>query len=254
MLRFYYVILISIPLIIYYLLMCQYYYKHEEKYDEEDCYRLARKLIYHLKKKAGIKTVSYGYQNLPEEGGYIMYSNHQGKYDAVGIISAHDRPCSVIMDAQKSKVILTNQFMDLIRGVRLDRRNFKQQLKASKDITEGAVQGKKYIYFPEGKYERNGNHLQDFRPGSFKCAKMARCPIVPVAICDSYLPFDFNSLRKVVTQVYFLPPIYYEEYKGKTTKEISLLVKKQIEDKLLVLDKIRDEKGYNRSFRKIIRY
>ena len=225
-----------------------HYYKNFDKYDENQCYKLAQKIIKTLKRNARIKTVSYGNQYLPKDGGYIMYSNHQGKYDALGIMSVHEKPCSIVMDAERSRVILTSQFIDLVRGIRLERCNYKQQLQSIQRIAKDAVQGKRYIYFPEGKYDRNGNHLQDFRAGSFKCAKMSKCPIVPVAIYDSHLPFDFNSFRKVITQVYFLEPIYFEEYEEMSTKEISIMVRERIEMKLEYLQDKKQKLGYNLKF------
>ena len=57
---------------------------------------------------------------------------------------------------------------------------------------------------------------------------IASAPIVPVAIIDCYKPFGMNSLRKVTTQVHFLPPVYYEEYKDMTTAQIAELVKERI--------------------------
>ena len=112
-----------------------------------------------------------------------------------------------------------------------------------------AKKGKRFIYFPEGKYEHNGNKLQDFRPGSFKCSKLAECPIVPVAIYDSHLPFDFNSLRKATTQVYFLEPIFFSEYAEKTTKEISIMVKERIEEKIQFLEENRRRLNLNSHFK-----
>lgn len=249
MLRFYLVILISIPLIIFYIFKATYYYNHPDKYDDYKCYELAQDIIGSLKRRARIRTVGYGEQTLPKDSGYIMYANHQGKYDALGIMSVHEAPCSVIMDAEKSRVIFTNQVVNLVNGIRLDRKNFKQQVRELNKLVDRAKEGKKYIYFPEGGYERNGNNLQDFRPGSFKCAKMAKCPIVPVAIYDSHLPFDFNSLRKVITQVYFLEPIYYNEFAELTTREISLLVKQRIEDKLDELEENRKINHFNEKFK-----
>ena len=79
MVRFYYVILVSLPLIIYYLIMAEHYASHREQYDEKQCYDLAQKMVRRMKKNARIKTISYGEENLPSEGGYIMYSNHQGR-------------------------------------------------------------------------------------------------------------------------------------------------------------------------------
>jgi 1-acyl-sn-glycerol-3-phosphate acyltransferase len=248
MLRFYYVILISLPFIIYYIFMAEHYVRNRDRYDEEQCYDLAQRLVRRFKKNARIKTISYGEEHLPEEGGYIMYSNHQGKYDAVGIISSHEKPCSVVMDEERSRIILANQFVELLEGVRLSRTDFKQQVKSAKTIQNGVEHGKRYIYFPEGKYERNGNKLQEFRPGAFNCAKKAKAPIVPVAIYDSHIPFDFNSIRKVTTQVYFLEPIYYDEYEDKTTQEISEMVKGRIEECLEILESKRISLGLNRKF------
>lgn len=248
MLRFYYVILISLPFVLYYLFMMDFYVKNREKYDEEQCYSLAQRLVKRFKKNAHIHTVSYGEEHLPGNGGYIMYSNHQGKYDALGIISVHEKPCSVVMDEKRSHIILADQFVELLEGVRMSRTDIKQQVRSSKTIQNGVEQGKRYIYFPEGKYDSNGNKLQEFKPGAFSCAKKAKVPIVPVAIYDSHLPFDFNSLRKVTTQVYFLEPIYYDEYEDKTTQEISEMVKTRIEECLEYLDGRRIAMKWNEKF------
>lgn len=248
MLRFYYIIIVFFPLVIYYLLVMEHYINHREKYDEVKCYDLAQRLIARLKKKARIVTISYGAANLPQNCGYIMYSNHQGKYDALGIISSHEKPCSVVMDEERSKLIVANQFIELLDGVRLNRTDYKQQLYSAKKIQDDVEHGKKYIYFPEGKYERNGNNLQEFRPGAFRCAKRAKAPIVPVAIYDSHIPFENNSLRKVTTQVCFLEPIYYDEYRDKTTQEIGQIVKERIEDCLEFLEETRIDKKWNLPF------
>lgn len=60
----------------------------------------------------------------------------------------------------------------------------------------------------------------------------AKAPIVPVALVDSYKPFELWSLRRVETQVHFLKAIPYEEYKGMNTVEIADLVKGRIANRL----------------------
>ena len=57
----------------------------------------------------------------------------------------------------------------------------------------------------------------------------AQCPIVPVALIDSYKPFDVNSIEKIKVQVHFLEPIRYEEYKDMKSVEIAKEVKIRIE-------------------------
>ncbi|MBO4988101.1 MAG: 1-acyl-sn-glycerol-3-phosphate acyltransferase [Lachnospiraceae bacterium] len=248
MTRFYYAILISIPIIIYYICKAEYYANHRERYDEDTCYRLAKNIVNWVKRNARVKTISYGEENLPDEGGYIMYSNHQGRYDAIGIISAHDKPCSVVMDSERSKLPIAKQVVDLLCGVRMNKADIKQQVRASRDVRRAVEQGRRFIYFPEGKYEDNRNTLQEFHPGAFKCAQQAKAPIVPVAIYDSHIVFDFNSLKKVTTQVLFMEPIYYEEYGDMTTREISDMVKERIEEGLCKLDENRRRLNLNPNY------
>lgn len=249
MFRFYVLIIFSIPLIIYYILTAEYMCGHEEKYDMDERYKFARRIIRSVQVRGRIKTISMGHENLPESGGYIMYANHQGRYDALGIIASHDKPCSVVMDAERSRVLLANQVVKLLKGKRLERHDMKQQVKELQTLIEEAKQGRKFVYFPEGKYEHNGNKLQEFLPGAFNCAKSAKVPIVPVAIYDSHIPFDFNSYKKVTTQVFFLDPIYYDDYAHMTTKEISQMVKQQIEDKMSFLEENRARHGFNSKFK-----
>ena len=249
MFRFYFIIIISIIRILVYVIMGDYWCKHPEKYDMDKRFKLACRIIGDVKKRARITTIAYGVENLPKEGGYIMYSNHQGRYDALGIISVHPGKCSVIMDAERSRIMLANQVVELVDGIRLERNDFRQQVNVLKGMTEKAAAGVRYIYFPEGKYDHNGNHLQEFRPGAFKVAKNAKVPIVPVAIYDSHIPFDFNSMRRVTTQVAFMDPIPYEEYSSMSTAEISAMVKAKIENKIDELEEIRKNKKYNSWFK-----
>ena len=57
----------------------------------------------------------------------------------------------------------------------------------------------------------------------------AKCPIVPVALIDSYKSFDTKSIEKVNVQVHFMKPLLYEEYKDMKTVEIAQEVKSRIE-------------------------
>lgn len=228
MLRLIYVVVISCPFVIYYICKARYIERHGEKFPEERRYRMARRCISIMMYNGRIRTKSQGQELLPKEGGYIMYSNHQGKYDTVGIMSVHPKPCTIVIDAYRSRLPITDTFIDLVQGSRLDKRDMKKQMKTIMDIAGEVREGRRYIIFPEGGYDHNKNELQEFMPGAFKCAVWAKAPIVPVAIIDSYKPFSVNSLRKVRTCVHFLQPIGFEEYKGMRTGEIAELVKSRI--------------------------
>ena len=130
MLRFCFVILVSIPYIIHYIRKGAYIEKHSEQYTEEDRYTLARKVVAVLQRNGRIQTQAFGTENLPKDGGYVMYANHQGKYDALGIIASHDNPCTVVIDKKRSELPIADQFVTLIQGTRLDKSNTKSQVQA----------------------------------------------------------------------------------------------------------------------------
>lgn len=232
MIRFYYIILASIFLIFYFVPLMNHYIKHPEKYDEYKCYRLAQKIVNIVKRKGRIHTHVTGKENLPKEGGYIMYANHQGKYDALGIISAHDKPCSVVIDSVTASKPIAKQIIDLVRGARFVKNDLRQQGTEIIRIIKEVKAGRKYLIFPEAGYVDNRNELIEFHAGSFKMALKAGCPIIPVALVDSFKPFGINSLKKVKTQLHFLEPIPYEEYKDMNTQQISTLVKERIRTKI----------------------
>lgn len=229
MLRFVQVIVCNLPRI-YMIPRMAYMAKHPDKYTQERRYKYARLAIQRMMKSGHIRTKAYGLENLPEEGGYIMFPNHQGKYDALGIMYTHDKPCSIVMDDSKSHMILTSQFIDLIQGKRMIKDDMRQSIKIIKELAEEAKAGRKFIIFPEGGYYHNHNDVRDFKPGCFKSAMKARVPIVPVALIDSYKVFEEWSLRKVTTQVHYLPAVCFEEYKDMKTVEVAELVHERIKE------------------------
>lgn len=232
MLRFYYVIITALIFDLYFIPIMYYMAKHPEKYSERDCYRAGLKLVNMIKRRGRISTQVTGQEHLPAQGGYIMYANHQGKYDALGILSSHKEPCTIVMDKETSESPINNLFINLIKGKRLDKKDPRQQVRIIQEVSEEIIQGRRYLLFPEGGYTDNKNNLQKFHNGSFKIPLMTKCPIVPVVIFDSYRAFTINSLRRVYTQVHYLEPIYYEEYCNMKTREICDLVYKRINLKL----------------------
>ncbi len=224
MLRFIYVILVYLHRV-WMIPKMGYYSRHPEKYSEKFRYDYDRHCIAIMKKRGRIITNAYGINNLPEDGGYVMFANHQGKYDALGIMDSHNKPCSIVMDADRSYMPLVRQFIDLVQGKRIKLDDLRQAAGIISEVSEEVKQGRKFIIFPSGGYEhRNGNYVDPFKPGCFKGAIRAKAPIVPVAIVNSWKVFDLWSLRRVVTQVFYLKPLLYDDYKDMKSNAISDLV------------------------------
>ena len=233
MFKLFYVIFMNFRRAPYIVPKMRYSANHPEKYTEAQRYSLVHHVIYLMNKTGKITTKAYGLENLPKEGGYMMYPNHQGKYDVLGIMYTHKEPCTFVMDKMKSNTMLVREFVDLVQGKRLEKDNPRQGLTIINQVAKEVAEGRKYILFPEGGYKfNNKNKVCDFKAGSFKIALKSKTPIIPIALIDSYKVFNSFHIGPITTSVHYLEPIYYEEYKNMKTQEIASLVKQRIEEKI----------------------
>ena len=233
MLKLIYVILMNLHRAPYMIPKMRNRADHPEKYTEEQRYALVHHVIYLMNKTGKFTTEAYGLENLPREGGYMMYPNHQGKYDVLGIMYTHKKPCSFVMDKNKSHTILVREFCDLVQGKRLEKDNPRQGITIINQVADDVAAGKRYILFPEGGYKfNNKNKVCDFKAGSFKIALKSKAPIIPITLIDSYKVFNSFHVGPLTTQVHYLKPIMYEEYKDLKTQEIAELVKQRIQEKI----------------------
>lgn len=74
---------------------------NKSSHSAEERFVYAKWIINYMRKHARTRTKVYGRENIPTDSNYIMYPNHQGKYDALGIILAQEKPvrCSVGKEA-----------------------------------------------------------------------------------------------------------------------------------------------------------
>ena len=216
-------------LIVPFSLFQLFWYAKSTKVSEEKKYKLIRRIGHYGCKSGNVTVHGYGLENLPTESGYIMYPNHQGLFDVMGLVYLNPTPFGVVIKKEAYNVFLLRQLVQTLGGLFMDRNDVKQGLQVINEVAKQVKEGRNFLIFPEGTRSKNGNKLGEFKSGSFKAATKAKCPIVPIAIIDSYLPFDTNSIRQVDVQLHVLPPIPYEEYQGMKTIEIANLVKERIE-------------------------
>ena len=74
--------------------------------------------------------------------------------------------------------------------------------------------------------------MLEFHGGSFRCATKSKCPILPIALVDSYKVLDEKGSKPVKLQLHYLKPIPYEEYEGMKPAEVAQLVRSRIEAKV----------------------
>ncbi len=205
---------------------------HPERYTIEQRYALLHRISVYGIKNGRVDLVSTGVENLPEQDGYILYPNHQGLFDIMALVYLHERPLSAVLKIELTKIPFLKQMITVMGGIPLDRSDPRQAVRVVQQVADEVKEGRNFLVFAEGTRSHEGNKLLDFKGGSFKSATKARCPIVPVALIDSFKIMDTNTLKRTTVQVHFLDPIPYEAYEGMKTVEIAAMVKEKIEAKI----------------------
>ena len=207
-----------------------HYAKHTDKYPEEQKFALMIKFADWMIKGGRVTLEVHGRENLPNENGYMIFPNHQGLFDGFAIVKGLEVPFSTVYKKELDNYPFIKQVLKCVKGIPLERDDIRHGLEVINKVADEVKGGRKFMIFAEGTRSKNGNQLLDFKAGSFKSAMKAKCPIVPIALIDSYKVFDSKSIKKITVQVHFLEPLYYEQYKGMKAHEIADTVRSLIEE------------------------
>ena len=202
---------------------------HVDKYTEENMYAFLKWIDLRANRGGNVHIDVYGRENIPGRDGFMLFPNHQGLYDVLAIIEACPRPFSVVAKKEVGKIPFLKQVFACMKAFLIDRDDVRQAMQVIVDVANEVKKGRNYLIFAEGTRSKNGNRVSTFKGGSFKSATKAQCPIVPVALIDSFRPFDTNSIKPVTVQVHFMEAIAYEEYKDMKTTAIAALVQERIQ-------------------------
>ena len=207
-----------------------YHASHVDKYKEEQHYELLKYITHRANKGGNVTIDAYGVENIPDENGFMFFPNHQGLYDVLAILDVCPKPFSVVAKKEIANIQFLKQVFACMKAYIMDREDIRQSMQIILNVTREVKEGRNYLIFAEGTRSKNGNHPLEFKGGSFKAATKARCPIVPVALIDTYKAFDTGSIEPLTVQVHFLKPMYYDEYKDMKTTEIAAEVKRRVEE------------------------
>lgn len=209
-----------------------YYALHVDKYTTEQHYEMLSYIVKRANIGGNVTIKTTGQENIPKENGFMFYPNHQGFYDVLAIVAACPTPFSVVAKKEVGNIQFLKQVFACMKAYLMDREDMRQSMQVIMNVTKDVKAGKNFCIFAEGTRSKKGNTIGEFKAGSFKAATKAQCPIVPVALVDSFKPFDTSSIAKVTVQVHFMEPLYYDDYKDMSTGEIAKLVEDRIQEKI----------------------
>lgn len=204
--------------------------KHAEEYSQETRWAFLQKVTRRANKGGRVKIEAYQVENIPQNENFIFFPNHQGLFDVLALIESCPRFFAVVNKKEVRNILLLKQVLGIMGGYSMDREDIRQSLDVINQVARDVENGKNFLIFPEGTRGRMENRVGEFKGGSFKSAYKAKCPIVPVALMNSYIPFDRNTIERVTVKVIYLEPIPYEEYRSMKTVEIAAEVKRRIEE------------------------
>ena len=207
--------------------LCRYA-KHPEKYSEEEIYRHIQYILKRAVRGGNIDLQVSGTENIPKEGGFMLYANHQGMFDVLAVAATCDIPVGAVLKKELYDIPFLHQVAICTKSFPMDREDVRQSLTVIQSVIREVKAGRNYLIFPEGTRSRNGNQMGQFHSGSFRCATRSKCPIVPVALVDSFKVLDQKGSKPVTVQIHYLKPICWEEYGNLKTTELAALVKERI--------------------------
>ena len=193
-----------------------------EKYDAVTRYAFLHHIAPIVNRRGRIKVECYGIENLPKETGYIIFPNHQGLFDALAFLETHERPFVTVMKKEVKDIFLLRNVITLLQAEIIDREDIRQSMTVIQNMSRRVKNGENFVVFAEGTRSKNGNVVGEFKGGTFKSATKTQCPIVPVALIDSFKAFDTHSIKKLTVQIHYMKPLYYEDYKGMKTTDVNM--------------------------------
>ena len=208
------------------------YTKRTDEVPEEEKYRHIQYILQRAVKGGNIDLQVTGLENIPQENGFMLYANHQGMFDVLAIAATCNNPIGAVLKKELYNVPFLHQIAVCTKSFAMDREDVRQSLTVIQNVTEEVKNGRNYLIFPEGTRSKQGNQMLEFHGGSFRCATKSKCPIVPIALVDSYKVLDQKGSAPVTVQLHYLKPIPYEEYAGMKPAEVAALVKQRIQEKI----------------------
>ena len=208
--------------------LCRYA-ANPEKYNEMEKWNHVHYIMNRAVKGGNVDLKVTGLEDLPEKDGFMVYANHQGMFDVVAIAGTWERPLAAVLKKELENVPLLKQIRLCTKSFCMDREDVRQSLEVIQNVTKEVQNGRNYLIFPEGTRSKKGNVMGEFHGGSFRCAVKAKCPIVPVALIDSYKVLDQKGSAPVTVQLHYLKPIAYEEFAGMKATEVAAMVKERIQ-------------------------
>ena len=204
---------------------------NEKKYTSIEKFKFIKS---HAKKSLDlvkIKIKIIGKEKVPQEE-VLFVLNHASMLDSYILVSSIVKPIGVII----ADVPIVSHWLNMMKCVYINRENNREGMKSIIKASENIKKGQSMAIFPEGDltWVKDPDALiSDFKPGAFKIAYKAKCPIVPIVIKNSRKTYEgyepIGRINSGNVEVEYLDPVYdHIENPKLKTKELAEMIKEKM--------------------------
>ncbi|WP_075982025.1 lysophospholipid acyltransferase family protein [Bacillus massilinigeriensis] len=171
-------------------------------------------------------------QELIPDGPVVFVCNHEGDFDIPVLLGFIEKPFGFVSKIEVKKVPIISSWMEAINCVFLDRANPRQAVRSIREGVNIIKKGHSILVFPEGTRSKGGP-IGEFKSGSFRLARGAEVPVVPVRIKGTSEVFERNGrlIKPANITVTICQPIEAEIHKHKDLNELAKEVQQIISNK-----------------------
>lgn len=195
----------------------------------ETIYAYASRMARQIVRLTGSRITINGAENIPKSGATLFVANHQSYMDIPVMMSVIERPVGFVAKEELGRIPFFAQWIVYMKCVLITRGDTRKALVAILQAAKLLQQGHSLVLYPEGTRSIDGS-LGEFKAGSLKAAQKGKAIVVPVAIdgARNIMPRNGFWMYKSDVTVTILPAISAEVVQDMDTKELAMLVKRQI--------------------------
>ncbi len=224
-------------LLLHLAVFCVYSFTTDKKYAENIHNSYRRLMLSSIKlflKSAKVNVHTQGLELVPDDGKYLLVSNHLSVFDPVIAITALEKKkLAFVAKKELFDIFAAGKYLAKSGCVAIDRENNREAVRAINRAAANIADGVCAMgIYPEGYVNKNPGTLLPFRNGAFKIAKKAKVPIV-VSVIKNTREANKNMFRhRTDVCLRIVKVIPYEDIKDLKTSEIGEIVREIMIDEI----------------------
>ncbi len=207
--------------------------REEDTRTAAEKYGYISEMVKRINRRGRVTVTATGTRAYSVSGRILYCQSSRSLFDMLALFSTCPRPLSVVIKKEASNWIPgRSRYWGQPKSLAMDRDDIKDQVRIITEVTKRVKSGRNFVIFAEG-HRSPTEMILDFKSGNLSLGAYCKtgAPRVPVALVNSFRPFDMNSLKREEVQVHYMEPILPDQYMGMKTSEIAHLVHDRIQGK-----------------------